>query len=90
MKKVVPLVEWQVRNHDCHYPEVTLWVRTRYDYTKLRFRVDTAADCCAIPVATAQREGIVFHFGQLNSWDRRWTRGKSRQIHRVNSGPHWR
>jgi hypothetical protein len=60
MKILVPLVRRRVRSHDCHYPEVTLWVRTRYDYTKLRFRIDTGADCCAIPVATAQREGITF------------------------------
>jgi hypothetical protein len=60
MKILVPLVRRCVRSHDCHYPEVTLWVRTRYDYTKLRFRIDTGADCCAIPVAIAQREGIAF------------------------------
>src|SRR5438105_1575587 len=63
MKILVPLVRRHVRNHDSHYPELTLWVRTQYDYTKLRFRIDTGADCCAIPVAIAQREGIEFTSG---------------------------
>jgi hypothetical protein len=60
MKIRIPLVRRRVRNFDCYYPEVTLWVRTSYDYVKLRFRVDTGADCCAIPVEIAQREGIAF------------------------------
>jgi hypothetical protein len=60
MKIKIPLVRYRVSTFPCDRPEVTLWVRTRYDYIPLRFHIDTGADCSAIPMARARREGIEF------------------------------
>jgi hypothetical protein len=45
----------------CPFPIVKLRVRDRYGAIALLwFRIDSAADCSAIPVAVARREGLSF------------------------------
>jgi hypothetical protein len=61
MKRRLRLVSRRIANIDCDRPEVTLWVRTRYqDYARVRFIVDTAADFTGLPISLAQLEGIEF------------------------------
>src|SRR5216683_1984211 len=61
MKRKLRLVRWVAAGVPCDRPEVTVWVRTRYDgYAKVRFVVDTAADFTALPISVAEREGIDF------------------------------
>jgi hypothetical protein len=61
MKWRLRLVRRTVGGVDCHRPEVTLWVRSRYgDYAKIQFIVDTASDLTAISIPLAQKEGMAF------------------------------
>jgi hypothetical protein len=61
MKRKLHLVSRRIAGVDCDRPEVTLWVRTRYDgFARVRFIVDTAADFTAFPISLAEREGIDF------------------------------
>ena len=66
MKHKLRLVPRRVANIDCDRPEITLWVRTRYDFAPVRFVVDTAADLSALPIPLAQREGIEFAQSEAN------------------------
>jgi hypothetical protein len=61
MKIRIPLSGRAVSGIACPFPEVTLRVRDRYGgLAELPFRIDTAADFSAIPMAFAQREGIPY------------------------------
>lgn len=61
IKRRIPLANRRLGQHECPRPEITLWVRSRYqEYTKIHFIVDTAADFTAIPIPLAQDEGLDF------------------------------
>lgn len=61
MKVRLPLARRTIAGISCPYPRVRLRVRDRYGgFAVLEFRVDTQADFTALPITTAQREGIPF------------------------------
>ncbi len=61
MKVRIPLVRHASGNADCPLPIVTLRVRDALGIlVSMRFRVDTAADCTAVPTTVAGLFGISF------------------------------
>ena len=50
---------------DCPFPMLRIRVRDRFGaLVALNFRIDTQADCTAIPVVDARRQAIPFHTDQ--------------------------
>jgi hypothetical protein len=61
MKLRLRLKERAIRGMNCPYPRINLHVRDRHGtHTLLPFRIDTGADCCAMPVSLARKEAIPF------------------------------
>src|SRR5438309_2119231 len=54
------------RNTEENCPLVYIRVRSRYgDFARVRFCIDTAADYSALPIPTAQQEGISYPQGAV-------------------------
>ena len=65
MKARLALAARRIGGTACPYPLVTLRVRDRYGVLlPLPFRIDTGADCSAIPQLVARREQIAFQQAQ--------------------------